>query len=79
MTTFEKIRQIIANQLGVAEEEIASESHLQEDLNADTLSIADLVVNLEGEFKIKIPQEETHKFITVGDLVSFVSDQIGDV
>ncbi|OGY29586.1 MAG: hypothetical protein A3F35_02815 [Candidatus Woykebacteria bacterium RIFCSPHIGHO2_12_FULL_45_10] len=79
MTTFEKLRRIIANYLGVEEAEIKLESHLQDDLNSDPLSLADLVVSIEDEFKITIPREETMKFNTVEDIVSFVADQIGDV
>ncbi len=79
MTTFEKIRQIVANHLGVDENEINENSHLQDDLNADRLSTADLIVAIEDEFKITIPQEENSKFNTIGDIANFVSDQIGDV
>jgi len=79
MSTYEKIRSIIANHLGVDETEISLESHLQSDLNADPLGLADLVVAIEAEFKISIPQEENLKFSTVGDITTFVSDQIGEV
>lgn len=79
MSTFEKIRETMANQLGVEEEEITLDSHLQDDLNADPLSLTDLVGNLETAFEIKIAQEDYLKFKTVRDIVEYVSDQIGDV
>ncbi len=77
--TFKKIRQIVANQLGVDESEITMDSHLQDDLNSDPLSLADLLVSLEDEFKIKVSQEDQIKFNTVGDIFNYVSDQIGEV
>ncbi|MDP2671398.1 MAG: acyl carrier protein [bacterium] len=79
MSTFEKIRKIVANHLGVDEAEISSESHLQDDLNSDPLSMADLVVSLEDEFNVKISPEENGKFNTVGDIEIFIADQIGEV
>lgn len=79
MSTFEKIRKIIADHLGVEESEITEESHLQDDLNSDPLSIADLIVSIEDAFSIKISAQENTRFNTVGDIVEFVSDQIGDV
>ncbi len=74
-----KVKQIIARHLGVAEEEIQKDSHLQDDLNADPLGMADMVVSLEDEFKIEIPAEESQKFQTVEDIVTYIADILGEV
>ena len=74
---FKKLKKLISAGLGVDEAEINEESHLQEDLNADPLSIADLIVKLEKEFGITINQEQSPKLLTVGDILSLIDDQIG--
>ncbi|OGY22252.1 MAG: acyl carrier protein [Candidatus Woykebacteria bacterium GWB1_45_5] len=76
---FSKVRNLISSQLGVEEAEITPKSHLQEDLNADPLSIADLIVSLETEFNIKIPKEQIGKFSTVEDILNFIFDQTGEI
>ena len=76
---FARIRKIISAQLGVDETEITPGSHLQEDLNADPLSVADLIVRLEEEFNIKIPQGQIANFLTVEDILNFISDQTGEI
>jgi acyl carrier protein len=73
------LKKLISAHIGVDEAEIAEESHLQDDLNADPLSIADLIVNLEKEFDITIPQETSGKFQTVGDILNFIADQTGEI
>lgn len=74
----EALKQIIAEGLGVPEEQITPESHFQDDLNADPLSMADLVVSIEDHFKIKIPADELAKFTTVGDFANFLSDNMAE-
>ncbi len=74
-----RLKKLISVHLGVDEAEINEESHLQGDLNADPLSIADLIVNLEKEFDIRIPQETSTKFQTVGDILNFITDQTGEI
>lgn len=71
-----QVKKLISDHFGVAENEIQSSSHFQDDLNADPLSIADFVVSLEDKFKLKIPQEEIIKFNTVQDVVEFLEDQV---
>lgn len=75
----DKLRKIIAEQLGVDENQINEGSHFQDDLNADPLSMADLVVNIEEKYNIKIPQEELVKFATVGDVANFLADNMTEV
>ena len=79
MNVEEKIYRVVSKYLGVAENEINNESHLKDDLNSDPLSLADLVISLEDEFKISIPPEDSHKFVKVGDIVDYVSESIGEV
>lgn len=70
------IKRTISHHLGVAEKEITSVSHLIEDLNASPLEIADIIIRLENIFQIKVPQEEIEKFGTVGDIITFFSDNL---
>ena len=75
----EKLKKIIAEQLGVEVETVNDNSHFQDDLNADPLSMADLVVNIEEQFNVKIPQEELRRFTTVGDIANFLADNMTEV
>lgn len=74
-TNFEKLKKLISTKLGVSEEEINNDSYLQEDLNADPLSVADLVLGIENEFKIKVPEQEAAKFVTVQNILDYINDQ----
>jgi len=78
MNVLEQVKELISEQFGVEKESVGESSHLQDDLNADPLSVADLVVSLEDKFNIKIPQEEIIKFNTVSDIVNYVEDQFGE-
>lgn len=79
MNIEEKVKKIVSERLGVGEEEINLNSHLQDDLNSDPLGLADLVVSLEDEFSVNIPSEESMKFATVGDIVNYIADRSGEV
>jgi acyl carrier protein len=68
-----KVKTIIAEQLGVAEGEIKINSSFIEDLGADSLDIVELVMAMEEEFEVEIPDEEAEKIKTVQDAVSFIS------
>ena len=79
-TVFEQIRTIIAEQLGVDEDEIKQETSFVEDLNADSLDLVELIMSLEEEFSkggktIEISDEDAEKILTVGDAVSYITDQ----
>ena len=69
---FEEIRDIIVEQLGVAADEVAETSTFQEDLNADSLDLVELIMEMEDRFKVKIPDEDAEKIVTVGDAVDYV-------
>ena len=68
----EKIRIMIAEQLGIDGEEVKAESSLQDDLNADSLDLFELVVSLEEEYGIEIPSGDLEKVETVNDIVEYL-------
>jgi acyl carrier protein len=68
--TFEKVKKIIVEQLGVEENEVTTEASITEDLGADSLDQVELVMAFETEFGIDIPDEEAEKIKTVGDAVA---------
>lgn len=69
---FEKVRDIIAKQLDIEAGTIKMESRLIDDLKADSLDIAELIMDLEQEFNIEIPDEELPKVQTVADIVGYL-------
>jgi acyl carrier protein len=69
----QKIRGIIAEQLGVAEDEIKTTSSFIEDLGADSLDIVELVMAMEEEFEVEIPDEEAENIKTVQDAINYVN------
>lgn len=71
MGVFEKIKGIVAEQLGVEEDEITMETSF-EDLNADSLDIVELIMALEEEFDLEIPDEDAEKLTTVGAAVAYI-------
>ena len=68
-----KVKGIIAEQLGVAEDEIKITSSFIEDLGADSLDIVELVMAMEEEFEVEIPDEEAENIKTVQDAVSYIT------
>jgi len=73
-TTFDKVKKIIVDQLGVDEAEVTMEASITEDLGADSLDQVELVMAFETEFNIDIPDEEAEKIKTVGDAVGRVEE-----
>lgn len=69
---FEKIKAIIADNLGVDEDSITMESSFKEDLNADSLDLFEMVMALEENFGVEIPSEDLEKLVTVSDVVNYV-------
>ncbi|MFT5873067.1 MAG: acyl carrier protein [Clostridium sp.] len=69
---FEKIRATIASQLSIDEEEIKMESSFMNNLGADSLDIVELIMALEEEYDIEIPDEDVEKIMTVGDVVEYI-------
>lgn len=69
---FEKIREIICEQLELSEEQVKPESDLIDDLGADSLDIVDLVMSLEDEFELEVPDNVIENMRTVADAVKFI-------
>ncbi len=72
---FEKIRSLISERFDVEEDKITRDTDIVEDLGVDSLDIAELLLTLEDEFDITIPEEDIAKLKTVGDLVDFMDKQ----
>ncbi len=73
-TTFDKVKKIIVEQLGVDEAEVTMEASITDDLGADSLDQVELVMAFETEFNIDIPDEEAEKIKTVGDAVRKIDE-----
>ena len=70
--TFEKVREVICNQLGKPEDKVTLESNIVEDLGADSLDIVEMLMALETEFDITLPDEACANLKTVNDIVTFI-------
>ena len=71
---FDKVKEVIVDQLNVEEDEVSEEASIIDDLNADSLDIVELVMALEEQFGISIPDEDAEKIKTVSDAVSYIAD-----
>lgn len=76
MDIFETVKSVVAEQLGVDESEITMESSFNDDLEADSLDIVELMMALEDEFKIEISDEEAGKISTIGDVVEYIKERV---
>ena len=74
MAIFDKVKGIIVEQLGVEEEEVIMGASFIEDLGADSLDIVELVMALEEEFDLEIPDEDAEKIKTVADAVKYITE-----
>ncbi len=72
----EKVKGIIVEQLGVAENAVTMEASFIDDLGADSLDIVELVMALEEEFDIEIPDSDAEKVVTVGDVVDYIKENV---
>ena len=72
MEVLDKVKEIIVEQLGIDEDQVTPESNFISDLNADSLDMVELMMALEEEFGIEIPDEEAEKIVTVNDAVTFI-------
>ncbi len=73
---FEKVKNIIVEQLGATESSVTMEASFIDDLGADSLDIVELIMALEEEFDIEIPDADAEKVVTVGDVVEYIKDHI---
>ncbi|MEW6325321.1 MAG: acyl carrier protein [Nitrospirota bacterium] len=71
----ERVKKIIAEQLGVEEDEVTSEASFVDDLGADSLDTVELVMALEEEFGIEIPDEEAEKILTVQQAIDYIKER----
>ena len=74
-TVEERVKKIIAEQLGVDEDEVTPEASFVEDLGADSLDTVELVMALEEEFSIEIPDEDAEKILTVGKALDYIKEK----
>jgi acyl carrier protein len=74
-TVDERVKKIIAEQLGVEEDEVTPEASFVEDLGADSLDTVELVMALEEEFGIEIPDEDAEKILTVGKALDYIKEK----
>jgi len=74
--TFDKIKEIIVEQLSVEEAAVTLETHLMKDLEADSLDAVEIIMAIEDEFDIEVPDEDAEKFQSVGDIVKYVEEKI---
>jgi acyl carrier protein len=73
-TTFERLKKIIVEQLGVDEEEVTLQASFVEDLNADSLDLVELIMSLEEEFGMEISDEDAEKIQKVSDAVEYIEE-----
>ena len=73
MEIYEKVAAIVAEQLGISADDVTAETTL-EDLNADSLDVVEVIMALEAEFHMEIPDEDAEKIKTVGDLANYVKN-----
>ena len=71
---FDKVKELIAEQLDVDADTVTVTSNIQDDLGADSLDVVDLVMSLEEEFDMEIPDEAVANIKTVGDIVKYIED-----
>ena len=72
---FDKVKELIAEQLDVKADDITEASNIQDDLGADSLDVVDVVMALEDEFDVEIPEAQVENIKTVGDIVKFIEDK----
>lgn len=73
---FEKVKSIIIEQLQVADTAITEEASFIDDLGADSLDLVELIMALEEEFGIEIPDSDAEKVVTVGDVVNYIKENV---
>lgn len=76
MGTFDKVKKIVVDQLGVSEADVQIDSSFIDDLGADSLDIVELIMEFEGEFEIEIPDNAAEKIKTVRDAVDYIEKQV---
>lgn len=76
MTTFERVKKVITDRLDVTDDQVKSEAGFMEDLGADSLDVVELVMGLEDEFEIEIPDEDAEQIRTVQQAVDYIDGKM---
>ena len=75
MSTFDRVKAVIADELEVSEDEVTENASFTEDLGADSLDLVELVMRLEEEFEVEIPDEDAEKIRTVHDALTYIEEK----
>jgi acyl carrier protein len=75
VSTFDRVKKVVVDQLDVSEDEISPAASFEDDLGADSLDVVELVMGLEEEFDIEIPDEDAEKIKTVGEAVNYIEEK----
>lgn len=75
MSTFERVKKVVVEQLDVAEDEVTPQASFIDDLGADSLDVVELVMGLEEEFDVNIPDEDAEKITTVQEAVDYIDEK----
>lgn len=73
---FDKVRDIIVEQLGVSEEDVTPEASFIDDLDADSLDMVELIMAMEEEFNFELPEEDAEKITTVGEAIEYIKANV---
>lgn len=76
MSTFDQVKEVIIDKLGVEESKITLEASFIDDLGADSLDLVELIMQLEEDFGIEIPDEDAEKITKVGDTVNYIDSKL---
>jgi len=76
VAVFEKVREVIVEELNVPEDQVTPEATFQEDLNADSLDVVELIMRFEDTFDVSIPDEDAEKIHTVGEAVQYIEAKL---
>ncbi|HLV79375.1 MAG TPA: acyl carrier protein [Chthonomonadaceae bacterium] len=75
MNTFERVKKVLVEQLDVSEDEVTPQANIVDDLHADSLDVVEIIMGLEEEFDIEIPDEDAEKITTVQQIIDYVEDK----
>jgi acyl carrier protein len=75
MSTFDRVKKVVVEQLDVAEDEVTPQASFVDDLGADSLDVVELVMGLEEEFDVEIPDEDAEKITTVQEAVEYIDEK----
>ena len=75
MSTFDRVKKVVVEQLEAAEDEVTPQASFVDDLGADSLDVVELVMGLEEEFDVEIPDEDAEKITTVQEAVNYIDEK----